>query len=69
MNPNRVGSIIFELLDLKGEVRDNESAVRFLCDTASERDAEETIVSFAQGSSFCLDFALLIQKLEWPVVY
>lgn len=58
MDPNHVGSIIFEPLDLKEEVRDNENAVLFLCDTASEQDAEETMMSFAQSSSFCLDLLL-----------
>nr|CAD1826850.1 unnamed protein product [Ananas comosus var. bracteatus] len=50
VDPNHVGSFIFELLDLKEEVRDNESAVRFLCDTASEQDAEETMVLEHSGN-------------------
>ncbi|XP_020091244.1 uncharacterized protein LOC109712213 isoform X2 [Ananas comosus] len=50
VDPNHVGSIIFEPLDLKEEVRDNENAVLFLCDTASEQDAEETMVLEHSGN-------------------
>lgn len=41
---SRDESLIFELLDFKREVEDNESAVWFLRDIAREQDAERSMV-------------------------
>jgi len=43
-DPNRDESLIIELLEFKSDVADNESAVWFLHDLASEEDAEGTLV-------------------------
>lgn len=44
-DPTRDESLIFELLDLKHEVEDNNSAIWFLQDIAREQDAEESMVT------------------------
>lgn len=43
-DPNRDESLIIELLEFRHDVADNESAVWFLHDLASEQDAEGTLV-------------------------
>lgn len=42
--PTRDESLVFELLDLKADVADQESAAWFLRDLANEQDAEGTVV-------------------------
>lgn len=49
-DPNRDESLIFELLDIKHEVGDNESAVWFLRDIAGEQDAEDSMVNYSSSS-------------------
>ncbi|KAG6524077.1 hypothetical protein ZIOFF_013967 [Zingiber officinale] len=49
-DPNRDESLIFELLDIKHEVGDNESAVWFLRDIAGEQDAEDSMVLEQSGT-------------------
>lgn len=44
VDPARDESIIFELLDLKGEVEDAGSALWFLRDLANEQDAGDNMV-------------------------
>lgn len=44
VDPARDESLIFELLDLKGEVDDAGSALWFLRDMASEQDAADNLV-------------------------
>lgn len=45
VDPERDESLIFELLELKLDVADNESATWFLQDLASEQDAEGAMVT------------------------
>ncbi|KAK1284555.1 hypothetical protein QJS10_CPB21g00673 [Acorus calamus] len=56
-DPGRDESMLFELLDLKSDVGDFESAAWFLRDLASEQDAEECMVMEHSGtleaSSLC----------------
>ncbi|XP_039126459.1 ran guanine nucleotide release factor [Dioscorea cayenensis subsp. rotundata] len=49
-DPTRDESLIFELLDLKHEVEDNNSAIWFLQDIAREQDAEESMVLEHSGT-------------------
>ncbi|KAL6009761.1 hypothetical protein ACLOJK_000190 [Asimina triloba] len=51
---SRDESLIFELLDLKHEVEDGESAVWFLHDLATEQDAEESVSIFQPLSFYSL---------------
>lgn len=44
VDPSRDESLIFELLDLKGEVDDAGSALWFLQDIANEQDAGDNLV-------------------------
>jgi hypothetical protein len=44
VDPARDESLIFELLDLKGEVEDGGSALWFLRDIANEQDAGDNLV-------------------------
>lgn len=44
VDPSRDESLIFELLDLKGEVDDAGSALWFLRDIANEQDAGDSLV-------------------------
>jgi Ran-interacting Mog1 protein len=46
VDPSRDESLIFELLDLKNEVADQESSTWFLHDLAVEQDATDNMVSF-----------------------
>jgi len=43
-DPSRDESLVFELLDLKGEVDDAGSALWFLRDIANEQDAGDNLV-------------------------
>ena len=45
VDPARDESLIFELLDLKGEVDDAGSALWFLRDIANEQDAGDNLVN------------------------
>ncbi|XP_062185981.1 uncharacterized protein LOC133889498 [Phragmites australis] len=45
IDPARDESLIFELLDLKGEVEDADSALWFLRDIANEQDAGDNMVT------------------------
>ena len=47
VDPARDESLIFELLDLKGEVEDGGSALWFLRDVANEQDAGDNLVMSA----------------------
>ncbi|EXB73285.1 hypothetical protein L484_009363 [Morus notabilis] len=49
VDPARDESLIFELLELKHEVGDNESATWFLQDLANEQDAEGSVVIEQSG--------------------
>lgn len=48
VDPDRDESLIFELLDLKGEVDDAGSALWFLRDIANEQDAGDNMVNKSQ---------------------
>ncbi|KAJ1271334.1 hypothetical protein BS78_06G121000 [Paspalum vaginatum] len=50
VDPARDESLIFELLDLKSEVDDADSALWFLRDLASEQDAEDDLVMEHTGT-------------------
>ncbi|EEC77400.1 hypothetical protein OsI_16161 [Oryza sativa Indica Group] len=50
VDPARDGSLIFELLDLKGEVEDGGSALWFLRDIANEQDAGDNLVVEHSGT-------------------
>lgn len=47
VDPARDESLIFELLDLKGEVEDGGSALWFLRDITNEQDAGDNMVILA----------------------
>ncbi|XP_075518450.1 uncharacterized protein LOC142552620 isoform X2 [Primulina tabacum] len=49
VDPTRDESLVFELLDLKADVADQESASWFLRDLANEQDAERTVVLEQSG--------------------
>ncbi|XP_073270038.1 uncharacterized protein [Primulina huaijiensis] len=49
VDPSRDESLVFELLDLKADVADQESASWFLRDLANEQDAEGTVVLEQSG--------------------
>ncbi|VAH33081.1 unnamed protein product [Triticum turgidum subsp. durum] len=51
VDPARDESLIFELLDLKGEVEDGGSALWFLRDVANEQDAGDNLVMSAASWS------------------
>ncbi|KQK23966.2 ran guanine nucleotide release factor [Brachypodium distachyon] len=50
VDPSRDESLIFELLDLKGEVEDGGSALWFLRDVANEQDAGDSMVVEHSGT-------------------
>lgn len=50
VDPARDESLIFELLDLKGEVEDGGSALWFLRDIANEQDAGDNLVVEHSGT-------------------
>ncbi|KAM0877709.1 hypothetical protein ACQ4PT_035316 [Festuca glaucescens] len=50
VDPARDESLIFELLDLKGEVEDGGSALWFLRDVANEQDAGDNLVMEHSGT-------------------
>uniref|UniRef100_A0A453C4S4 Uncharacterized protein n=1 Tax=Aegilops tauschii subsp. strangulata TaxID=200361 RepID=A0A453C4S4_AEGTS len=50
VDPARDESLIFELLDLKGEVEDGGSALWFLRDVANEQDAADNLVVEHSGT-------------------
>ncbi|XP_020588438.1 probable ran guanine nucleotide release factor [Phalaenopsis equestris] len=58
-------TLIFELLDFKGEIEDNASAVWFLRDIAREQDAEDSMVQEHSGT---IEVAGL-QYRDGPVIY
>lgn len=51
MDPSRDESLIFELLEMKHEVPDDQSAAWFLQDLANEQDAE--LCSVKEFSCHC----------------
>ena len=52
-DPSRDESLVFELLDLKGEVDDAGSALWFLRDIANEQDAGDNLVG--NNTQYSLD--------------
>ena len=56
VDPTRDESLIFELLDLKGEVEDAGSALWFLRDIANEQDAGDNMVAIVNSPLTCLLF-------------
>jgi len=56
VDPARDESLIFELLDLKGEVDDAGSALWFLRDIANEQDAGDNLVNKISNTLTLLRF-------------